>query len=633
MTRWRRLSLVLLLLILGACCAEPPSPVASPAPSILPTSLPTLAPTVPPTSVPTSIPTIEPTRLDVLMAEPPSRPFAYTVVNPTPPRRVPNATQSFWVIDGSTGGRREITARLRVQTGHFAMWVEEGVWHDVRRLEEAAGFLETQVYPKTRAVFGTEWTPGVDNDPHIHILHATGLGDGVQGYTTAADEFPRTVYPFSNEAEMITIHMGSVEVGSQAYYGLVSRELQRLIQWYHDRNEERWLKEGLGELSSHLNGGDMARLSHAYLMHPDTSLTNWAGEEMDARLGATYLFAAYYLHRFGDSGTLALVDQPLNGTTGINATMADLGVGLTFETFFADWLVANFVSGMPGSAARHNYAALNQERATPAVTLESFPSSVEQSVHQFGADYILLRGNQDLRVQFSGENATPLLNLEPHSGSSFWWSNRADESLTTLTHSFDLSGVERATLTYWVWYDIEDGYDYATVEVSADGGGQWQMLRTPFGTDANPYGNNPGWGYTGQSAGWVQEAVDLSSYAGSQVLVRFAYLTDEAVTGMGFVLDDIAVPQIDYADDAEEDGGWEAAGFVRTNDRVPQRYMVLLIGIGETVVVERLGIGEAQTATWTVPLGTESWHDAVLVVSGLAPLTTQPAPYRLTIGE
>jgi hypothetical protein len=537
------------------------------------------------------------------------------------------------VIDGATGGRREISARLRVQTAHIAMWVEEGVWHDVRQLEEAANLLEAQVYPKTHTAFGTEWTPGVDNDPHVHILHATGLGDGVQGYTSAVDEFPSTLYPFSNEAEMITVHIGYVEVGSPTYYGLVSRELQRLIQWYHDRNEDRWLKEGLGELSIHLNGGDLRQLSHAYLLCPDVSLTNWGGEETDAHLGATFLFAAYYHHRFGDGGTLALVAQPLNGTAGINATMASLGTGLTFESLFSDWLVANYVSGVPGSAARHNYGALSQETATPAAVLESYPAAIEQSVHQFGADYILLRGARDLHVRFSGETATPLLNLDAHSGDGFWWSNRADESLTTLTRSIDLSDVEQATLIYWVWYDIENGYDYATVEVSTDGGEQWQTLHTPSGTDADPYGNNPGWGYTGQSTGWVQEAVDLSPYAGSQVLVRFAYLTDEAVTGTGFLLDDISVPQIGYVDGAEENGGWEAAGFVRTNDLVPQRYMVLLIGIGETISVERLGIGDDQMAEWTVPLGSEPWREAVLVVSGLAPLTAHPASYQLTVDE
>jgi hypothetical protein len=216
-----------------------------------------------------------------------------------------------------------------------------------------------------------------------------------------------------------------------------------------------------------------------------------------------------------------------------------------------------------------------------------------------------------------------------------WWSNSADESLTTLTRAFDLSGAEQATLTYWTWHDIEPGYDYATVEVSADGGEQWQMLSTPSGTGANPYGNNPGWGYTGRSGdppAWVQEQVDLSPYVGGEVRVRFAYLTDEAITGAGFVLDDIAIPEIGYADDVETgEDGWEAAGFVRTDDLVPQRYLALLIGLGDEVTVERLPLEKDQTAQWTVPLGSENWHEAILVLSGLAPRTGQPALYQLRI--
>ena len=120
--------------------------------------------------------------------------------------------------------------------------------------------------------------------------------------------------------------------------------------------------------------------------------------------------------------------------------------------------------------------------------------------------------------------------------------------------------------------------------------------------------------------------------------MRFAYLTDEAVTGAGFVLDDIAIPEIDYADDVEKgEGGWEPAGFIHSDNFVPQRYLALLIGLGEKrgdeVTVERLPVEEDQTADWTVPLGSEGWREAVLVLSGLAPLTTHPALYQLTIDK
>jgi immune inhibitor A len=82
---------------------------------------------------------------------------------------------------------------------------------------------------------------------------------------------------------------------------------------------------------------------------------------------------------------------------------------------------------------------------------------------------------------------TPLLSETPRSGQCAWWSNQADESLTTLTRRFDLSEVEQATLTYWTWYDIEPHFDYAVVEVSADGGQDWHILSTPSGTGIDPY--------------------------------------------------------------------------------------------------------------------------------------------------
>jgi len=634
MIRTHYLSLAALLVVTLAACANLPTPTSVPTSTSTPTSLPTPtstpthtpSPTPIPTATATSTPFTSPlptpiadtdlTNPDVRPVEPPPRPFDYIVVNPEPPRRVPNAIRTFWIAYGMTGERREITARLRVQTDRAAMWVEEGVWHDVRQLEEAAIFFETVVYSTTRAAFGSEWTPGVDNDPRIHILHATDLGENVLGYTSSADEFPRTQYTSSNEAEMIVVNLDYVNVASPTYYALLARQFQRLIQWFQDRNEERWLKEGLAELTVQLNKLDTGAPERAYLEHPDTSLTVWKNEE--AQRGAALLFAAYFHERFGDAGTRALTAEPLNGVAGFDAVLAKLDAGITFEELFADWLAANYL----------NLDTLELTQAGLAARYENYPVTLDTSVQQFGADYILLRSDTDLHIRFTGATQTPLLNALPRrytsqAEQSFWWSNRADESLTTLTRPFDLSGVERATLTYWTWYDIEPGYDYTTVEVSTDGGKQWQIL------------SPPGWNYTGKSGAppeWIQEEIDLSPYAGKEIQVRFAYLTDESITGEGFVIDGIAIPEIGYTDAQEkEDSDWEAAGFLRSDNFVPQHYLALLIGIGDTIAVERLPVSEHQTAEWTIPLGSDGWREAVLVFSGLAPLTTQPAPYQLVI--
>ena len=59
---------------------------------------------------------------------------------------------------------------------------------------------------------------------------------------------------------------------------------------------------------------------------------------------------------------------------------------------------------------------------------------------------------------------------------------------------------------------------------STDGGTGWQPLTGRYTTTANPTGNNLGAGYNGQSGGagggaqWVREEIDLTPYAGQQVL-------------------------------------------------------------------------------------------------------------------
>ncbi|MGD2142999.1 MAG: immune inhibitor A [Anaerolineae bacterium] len=563
----------------------------------------------------------------------PPRPFPRKTVNAEPPRRVPNAVRRFWVAEAATGERREIVARLRVQTPHIAMWVEEDVWHDVRQLLEAAELLGGHTYPRLRDAFGSEWSPGVDNDPRIHVLHATGLGKHVLGYTSAIDEYRKDVHPQSNEAEMITVNVDRVDVGSPVYRALLARQFQRLVQWNLDRNEERWVKEGLAELAAALSGFDVVQPRQAYLKQTDTSLTAWTDSE--SQRGAVYLFMAHFHQRFGDPGTRILTAEPADGTRGFDAALETLGTNLAFEDLLADWLAANFIDSTPGlEGPRHSYSALDMERPLVTSFQEPYPVDTLESVEQFGADYIILQGDSDLHLRFVGRTETPLFSVSPRAGQPTWWSNRADASLTTLTRGFDLTDVAAPALAYSLWYDLEAYYDYASVEVSDDQGENWHILYTPLGTGADPHGNSPGWGYTGRSGGWIREQVDLSEHAGQDVLVRFSCLTDEAITDEGLLVSGITLIGVDdriVGGTSTDD--WSPRGFVLTDGVVSQRYLVLVIGIGEETSVERLPLREDQTGEWTVPLGREGPRQAVLVISAMAPLTAQAASYQLSISR
>ena len=548
----------------------------------------------------------------------------------------------FHVSNVDTDEQFDIYAILEYKTEHVYMWVEDGARFDRDDLIAAADLFEEHTYSTDRAFFGSEWSPGVDNDPHVSILHARDLGDSIAGYYSSADEFVSVVRDDSNEMEMFYINIENVTVNNDFYNGVLAHEFQHMIHWYNDRNEETWLNEGFSELASYLNDFDPGGADWLFAMQPDTQLNSWpeGPGEAGANYGAGYLFTSYFLDQFGREATQALVAHPENSFASVEAVLEELDTGLTYEDLFADWIVANLLDDPSIAGGQYGYDEIDP----PSFDIETtyyesdYPVSESATVHQHGTDYIELHGEQPLIFRFTGSTQIGLMDTTAHSGSYVWWSNRGDDSNMYLTRAFDLSDVSSATLEFWTWYDIEEDWDYTYVEVSTDGGQTWEILTTPSGTSTNPNGNSFGWAYTGRSGGggraeWIQERVALSAYAGQEILVRFEYITDDAVNRPGFILDNVAIPEIGYFSDFEEDGnGWEPAGFIRHANVLPQDWLVQLILFGPETTVQWLELDEEQTGEWPVPLDNRT-DRAVLTISGMAPVTTEWASYSYEIEE
>jgi immune inhibitor A len=547
----------------------------------------------------------------------------------------------FRASNVDTDEQFDVYAILEYKTEHVYMWVEEGARFDRDELGAAAELFEKSTYSTNRAFFGSEWSTGVDNDPHLSILHASNLGSTVAGYYSSADEFVSAVREDSNEMEMFYINIENVTINDSFYNGVLAHEFQHMIHWYNDRNEETWLNEGFSELAMYLNGFDVGGSDWVFAMVPDTQLNSWpeGPGAAGANYGAGYLFTSYFLDRFGPDATQALVGHAENSFASVEAVMDDLGTGLTYEDLYTDWIVANLLDEPDIADGRFGYEDIDPPSFEIVTThrRSDYPVSTSETVHQYGTDYIEVDSDNPLTLRFTGSTQIGLVNTQAHSGRYMWWSNRGDDSDMQLTRGFDLSGVSEATLEFWTWFDIEEDWDYAYVEVSADGGETWEILTTPSGTPTNPNGNSFGWAYTGGSGGdpaeWIQEQIDLSPYAGQEVLIRFEYITDDAVNRPGFVVDDISIPEIDYFSDFEEDeDGWEPAGFMRHANVLPQRWLVQMVLFGPEITVERLVLDEDQTGEWTIPLDNRT-DRAVLTVSGLAPVTTELGSYSYEIDE
>jgi hypothetical protein len=93
--------------------------------------------------------------------------------------------------------------------------------------------------------------------------------------------------------------------------------------------------------------------------------------------------------------------------------------------------------------------------------------------------------------------------------------------------SFDLQGLTAVTLSFRQLYDLEQGYDFGRVEVSADGGTSWSPVATYSGT---------------QTASWALVELAVPALDGAAAArVRFRLTSDAIINADGWHLDDVAL--------------------------------------------------------------------------------------------
>lgn len=555
-----------------------------------------------------------------------------------PPNYQLGDSKSFFLTNSVSNETFQVQTRLAFITDHLYFWIEDGVSYDEQALQSLCETFENQIYPTNREYFGEEWSPGVDNDPHLYVVYARGLGGNVAGAFSASDEYPPEAREYSNAHEMFMISADLVPLNGSFIYSTMAHEFQHMIHWYQDRNEETWLSEGFSTLAQLINGYQIGGSDAVYANDPDLQLNTWPnGPNSFPYYGASYLFSAYFLDRFGREMIKDLIALPENGLEGVdrilelsNVTDPETGKPVRADDVFGDWAVANYLNNpqiSDGRFAYYTYQRVPAMRNTEEITSCSLDWQ-NRDVRQYGVDYIQINCPGQYTLRFEGADQVKVVPENAYSGEFAFWSNKGDESNMTLTRSFDFSDVHGPiTLNYHTWYDLEEDYDYLYLEVSEDGR-RWEILQTPSGTDKDPSGNSYGWGYTGDSQSWLEESADLSRFAGKKIQIRFEYVTDLAVNGEGFLLDDIQIPEIQYYEDFESgDGGWEANGFVRIQNRLPQTFQISIIRRGDRISVETVKLEPGQTASVPLVIG-EEFRNAVLIVSGTTRFTRQPAEYR-----
>lgn len=554
-------------------------------------------------------------------------------------------TEEFWV-DVSGDQALRVQAILVYKTEVVYMWVEVGSDYDLNDIERSADRFTEETYPTSRAIFGEEANPGIDGDPRLHILHTAVMQMGTLGLYYSPSEYPAEAVTYSNEKEIFYIST-ALDPGTDSYDSVLAHEFQHMIHWNVDGNEESWLNEGLSEVASTLNGFGPSGFIQPYFSQTDTQLTGWTSGS-GANYGGAYLFGMYFYDQFGEDALKTLIAHDENGLTSVEQTLAEIGEDISADDLFINWTIANTLNDV-GIDPRYGYSTLTTlPPPYEAETLFGYPhGQTGMTVAQYGVDYIRLEDRADVTITFNGSAQVSILPTNTQSSSPamndddafVWWSNNADGSDTMLTREVDLSGVQAATLEYDLWYSIEEHYDYGYIAVSTDGE-RWTTLETSHTTTLDPHGNSYGAGYTGDSylefdtnpSGWMHESIDLSDYAGQEIFIRFEYITDDAVVNAGMAVDNICIAAINWCDDAEEaDSAWEARGWVRHSNVLPQAWSVQVISYDANgdVQVEIVDLDEFNHGEIDVIANFD--QPAMLVISGLTRYTTQPAVYSYEV--
>lgn len=626
-----RLSIVaLLFLVAGACVAVDPVPSARPSAA---------TPVTPGSLDMTAALATNPLPVADLFAltrrlkgrdGTPALPF--TAARPNAPDEAVGAATEFWTYDFDAKKNVKVSATLRVLTDHSKWWVENGVTVDPVALQTTATTFETKIYPADRAAYGSEWTLGIDADPRVNILVARIPGRAA-GYFSSSDEYPVWVNQFSAEREMIYINAAAPRFATDYFYSVLSHELCHMIQFNKRVRSIVWFNEGHAQLCERFVGYS-GGFDQQFLRQPDTQLNDWSDLDKDATLhyGAALLFLEFLRqHAGGDDLINALLAHGIDTPLDIDAVLKARGQPGMDEQF-ADFVAANALIGS-SPEAKYAYSGTRLSAAGPsAQDRVTTGNELKSTVHEYAARYIALP-QAAVHVKFSGQTTQRVIPTDAHSGKSFWWSDRVDGLDSTLTREVDLTGVTKATLSFWSWYEIEPDFDYGYASVSTDGGTRWTTLKTDATTADDPNGNNLGNGMTrnsgnGTKPAWVKQTADLGAYAGKKVQLRFEYVTDGALNFNGLAIDDLSIPEIGFSDDAEQNNGWTANGFIRSSNVVKQRYIVQIIRPGATPSVER-HVVEDGTLELDVD-GSKDRKAPLIAVTALAPRSTEPVGFTVS---
>ncbi|MBN1619171.1 hypothetical protein JW890_00455 [candidate division WOR-3 bacterium] len=251
----------------------------------------------------------------------------------------------------------------------------------------------------------------IDNDRHVYIFYsALGSYNGIafDGYFSAynqmTDSLAQIYGAHSNEVEMFYMTCHPLPPAAPQRLSVLAHELQHMIHWNADEDEEIWVDEGCAEVAMWLYG--LPDEISGFPSNPDNNLLNWGQQWSDYI--QTYLFMMFVMEHYGGAQTLKnIVSDTLNSVSGIENALSYSGYpGTDFNSLFTDWTVANFLDDTIYCGGKFGYFLLDIPPFARTYH-SSYPvNAAGKTVDPWGTDYILFSGGNELTYVFDGADNT-----------------------------------------------------------------------------------------------------------------------------------------------------------------------------------------------------------------------------------
>lgn len=342
------------------------------------------------------------------------------------------STKSWMVSDLRSGAAKPyypMPSTCREVGDNCYIFVADSVWNTrvtetvVQQVKEAFD-LKTPAN-SNKGIFRTDVDtfgdpPDFDKDPRIIILifdikdaySVTGTGGYTVGYFHAMNQYPKSTFPNSNEAEIFFMDANPLDwakpSGLNTGLSTLAHEFQHMIHFNYLPSYDTFFNESWSLAAEVICGYPLYTQSY-YNGETNHYLFDWRSEDNTLVLNdysRAAKFGLYLYEQYGVSILKNYLSNQIKGETGLNFYLQTLSPSSDFETMLSNWWVANFLndkSVSPG-LAKWGYNYSNIIKVTTKTIINPNVTNASDAVYKLGAQYLSFTSGKNLKVNFNTQS-------------------------------------------------------------------------------------------------------------------------------------------------------------------------------------------------------------------------------------